>query len=42
MPGVGEVRARQIMEQIGIAENRRAAGLGAQQYAALKQEFASV
>ena len=42
VPGVGEVRARQIMEQIGIAENRRAAGLGAQQYAALKQEFASV
>ena len=25
MPGVGEVRARQIMERIGIAETRRAA-----------------
>ena len=42
MPGVGEVRARQIMEQIGIAENAARGGLGAQQRAALEQEFASV
>jgi predicted flap endonuclease-1-like 5' DNA nuclease len=42
MPGVGEVRARQLMEQIGIAETRRARGLGAQQYAALEAEFATV
>jgi hypothetical protein len=39
MPGVGKVRARQIMERLGIAENRRLAGLGANQRAALEQEF---
>jgi S13-like protein len=40
MPGVGKVRARQIMERLGIAENRRVGGLGANQRAALGQEFA--
>ncbi len=39
MPGVGKVRARQIMERIGIAENRRVRGLGTHQIAALTQEF---
>jgi S13-like H2TH domain len=39
LPGVGKVRARQIMEQIGISESRRVRGLGAQQLAALEREF---
>ena len=30
MPGVGKVRARQLMERIGIAESRRVRGLGHQ------------
>ena len=39
MPGVGKVRARQIMERLGIAESRRVRGLGAKQVAALEREF---
>lgn len=39
MPGVGKVRAAQIMERIGIAENRRVRGLGANQVAGLEREF---
>ena len=39
MPGVGKVRARQIMERLGIAESRRVRGLGANQRAALAAEF---
>jgi hypothetical protein len=39
MPGVGKVRAKQIMERIGIAETRRVRGLGANQVAALEREF---
>jgi hypothetical protein len=39
LPGVGKVRARQIMDRIGIAESRRVRGLGANQRAALEQEF---
>ena len=39
MPGVGKVRAKQIMERLGIAESRRVRGLGANQRAALEQEF---
>jgi ribosomal protein S13 len=35
LPGVGEVRTRQIMEQIGIPESRRVRGLGARQREAL-------
>jgi DNA uptake protein ComE-like DNA-binding protein len=31
LPGVGKVKARRIMEDIGIADNRRVQGLGAQQ-----------
>jgi len=29
LPGVGKVRAKQIMERLGIAESRRVRGLGA-------------
>ena len=40
MPGVGTVRAHEIMRRIGIAESRRLRGLGAKQVAALLAEFA--
>lgn len=39
IPGVGVVRALAIMERIGISEKRRVKGLGAQQLAAIKNEF---
>lgn len=39
LPGVGKVKARKIMEDIGIAENRRVQGLGQQQKAALLEQF---
>ena len=39
MPGVGKVRAKQIMERLGIAESRRVRGLGANQRSALEGEF---
>jgi hypothetical protein len=39
LPGVGKVRARKIMEEIGISESRRVRGLGTQQLAALEREF---
>jgi hypothetical protein len=41
MPGVGKVRARQIMEDIGISETRRVRGLGANQREALVSRFAA-
>ena len=41
MPGVGKIRARQIMDRLGIAEGRRVRGLGPNQRAALEQEFAA-
>jgi len=40
MPGVGKVRAQQLMERIGIAPTRRVRGLGTNQVAALEREFA--
>jgi transposase len=39
MPGVGRVRARQIMEEVGISESRRVRGLGVNQISALEREF---
>jgi len=39
LPGLGKVRARQVMERIGIAETRRVRGLGTNQIAALEREF---
>jgi hypothetical protein len=41
MPGLGKVRARQLMEKLGIAESRRVRGLGSKQVAALEKEFAA-
>ena len=40
MPGVGRVRARQIMDEVGIAQSRRVRGLGQNQTAALVARFA--
>ena len=39
LPGVGKVKARKIMDEIGIADNRRVQGLGAQQKQALLAQF---
>jgi hypothetical protein len=41
LPGTGKVKARRVMEEIGIAENRRVQGLGAQQRAALLDQLGS-
>ncbi len=41
MPGLGKVRARQLMERLSIAESRRVRGLGAKQVAALEREFSA-
>lgn len=35
LPGVGKVRARRTMEELGISESRRVRGLGANQRMAL-------
>ncbi|WP_410570342.1 integration host factor, actinobacterial type [Amycolatopsis sp. cmx-4-61] len=35
LPGIGEVRARQLLEQAEVAENRRLGGLGQKQREAL-------
>jgi ribosomal protein S13 len=39
MPGIGKVKATQIMEKLKIAESRRLRGLGEQQRRALLAEF---
>ena len=39
LPGVGRVRARQVMEEVGISESRRVRGLGANQIAQLLERF---
>lgn len=39
MPGVGRVRAKQIMDEVGISESRRVRGLGSNQAAALIARF---
>ncbi|CCH78987.1 conserved hypothetical protein [Nostocoides japonicum T1-X7] len=39
MPGVGRAKARQIMDEVGIAPSRRVRGLGANQTAALLLRF---
>jgi hypothetical protein len=39
LPGVGKVKARRTMDQIGIADTRRVRGLGEQQKKALLAEF---
>ena len=39
LPGVGKVKARKIMDEIGIADNRRVQGLGQQQKQALLEQL---
>ena len=39
MPGTGKVKAKRLMEEFGIADNRRLRGLGDKQRAALLSEF---
>ena len=39
LPGVGKVKARRVMTDVGIADNRRVQGLGAQQRAALLEQL---
>ncbi|MFS8480198.1 MAG: integration host factor, actinobacterial type [Micromonosporaceae bacterium] len=41
LPGIGKVRATQIMEKLKIADSRRLRGLGEQQRRALLGEFSS-
>jgi hypothetical protein len=35
MPGTGKIKAKRLMEEVGIAENRRVRGLGEKQREAL-------
>jgi transposase len=39
LPGLGKVRARRLMAEVGISETRRVRGLGAQQREALLKLF---
>ncbi|MGD9702171.1 MAG: integration host factor, actinobacterial type [Acidimicrobiia bacterium] len=39
LPGVGKVKARKVMEDIGIADTRRVRGLGSQQRLALLEQL---
>jgi hypothetical protein len=41
LPGLGKVKARRLMEQIGIAETRRVRGLGDKQKIALLEAVES-
>ncbi len=41
LPGVGKVKARRTMEEVGIADTRRVRGLGEQQKRALLEVFSS-
>ncbi|MHB8295527.1 MAG: integration host factor, actinobacterial type [Acidimicrobiales bacterium] len=38
LPGLGKVKARRVMEELGISETRRVQGLGANQREALLKE----
>jgi hypothetical protein len=39
LPGVGKVKAANIMDELGISETRRVRGLGTNQVAALEARF---
>ena len=41
LPGVGKVKARKVMEDVDIADNRRVQGLGTQQKAKLLELLGS-
>ena len=42
MPGLGKVKSRRLMAEIGIASNRRLRGLGETQKGLLREFFGSV
>ena len=39
MPGLGKVKARRLMEEVGISETRRVRGLGTEQKKTLLKSF---
>ncbi len=39
LPGLGKVKARRLMEELGISESRRIRGLGSQQRETLLKRF---
>ncbi len=39
LPGIGAAKSKQIMEDVGISESRRVAGLGPHQREALVRQF---
>lgn len=39
VPGLGKIKAKRLMEELAIAENRRIRGLGSRQRAALLDRF---
>ena len=41
LPGLGKVRARRLMEEIGISESRRVQGLGKNQRETLLERLAA-
>jgi hypothetical protein len=42
LPGLGKVKARRLMEEVGISETRRVQGLGANQRANLFEKLAQL
>ena len=42
LPGLGKVKARRLMDEIGISESRRVQGLGAKQRLALNDRLSSL
>ena len=42
LPGLGKVKARRLMEEIGISETRRVQGLGDKQRRALSEKLAAL
>jgi signal recognition particle GTPase len=42
LPGLGKVKARRLMDEVGISETRRIQGLGANQRATLFQKLAQL
>jgi ribosomal protein S13 len=41
LPGLGKVKARRLMEEVGISETRRVQGLGANQRQALFEKLSA-
>ena len=42
LPGLGKVKARRLMEEIGISETRRVQGLGDKQRRSLFEKLAAI